>query len=259
MPKPSKTSWDAALYESKHAFVWEASADLVDLLVPRSGEQILDLGCGTGHLTARIAEAGADVVGVDSAESMIERAKANYPALRFDIADAREMHFDSHFDAVFSNAALHWIPEPERVAGRVWQALKPGGRFVAELGGKGNVQSIVKALRRALAAVGVAENSKLQPWYFPRAEEYEAVLEKAGLAVSHVELFPRPTQLEEGPDGLRHWVAMFATPFLDGLSDDQREGVIRHLERALEPELYRHGRWVADYVRLRVAAVKRAE
>src|SRR5947209_1485354 len=134
--------WNAALYDVKHSFVWQHGAALLELLALQPGERILDLGCGTGHLTAQLAAAGADVVGIDRSAEMIAQARHSSPALRFDLADARDLVFDEPFDAVFSNAALHWIREPERVVSSIRRVLKPAGRFIAELGGKGNVQTI---------------------------------------------------------------------------------------------------------------------
>src|SRR2546423_15463085 len=139
MAEPPPRGWDPGLYDGKHAFVWQYGASLVELLQPRPGERILDLGCGTGHLTAQLAAAGANVLGIDSDAAMIEQARKAYPALHFEQRDARDFHFDEPFDAVFSNAVLHWIKEPERVIVCLRRALKPGGRFVAEFGGRGNV------------------------------------------------------------------------------------------------------------------------
>src|SRR5215472_6372145 len=141
--------WNSALYDEKHSFVWKLAAGVLELLEPKPGERILDLGCGTGHLTEKIAEAGARVVGVDRSPEMIRQAEEKYPALRFEVMDARELTLDGPFDAVFSNATLHWIKEPERVISGIAKILKPGGRFVAEFGGKGNVQELTTATERA--------------------------------------------------------------------------------------------------------------
>jgi len=143
--------WNASEYDAKHAFVYEKAMGLVDLLKPKMGERILDLGCGTGVLTSEIASRGAEVYGIDRSIEMIEQAKSKFPTLRFEVADARELKFNEEFDAVFSNAVLHWIPEPEKVAAGIARALKPGGRFVAEFGGKGNIQTLVKGFHAAYA------------------------------------------------------------------------------------------------------------
>jgi trans-aconitate 2-methyltransferase len=212
--------WDARLYDDKHAFVWKQGAALLELLAPQAGERILDLGCGTGHLTAQIAAAGAEVIGIDSASAMIDQARRTYPHLRFEVADARDFTLTGSFDAVFSNAVLHWIKEPAQVIEGIRRALKPGGRFVAEFGGRGNVQAIVAALDQATQATG---SGRLEhPWYFPSIAEYATLLERGGLEVTYAVLFDRPTPLE-GEAGMRHWIEMFANDLLTRVAADQRE------------------------------------
>src|SRR5579863_1826995 len=139
----AKTGWNPTLYDARHAFVWEKARGLIDLLAPQPGERILDLGCGTGQLASEIASVGATVVGVDRSPEMIAEARMKFPELRFDVADARALPFAQEFDAVFSNATLHWIPQADQVIVGVVRALKPGGRFVAEFGGKGNVRILM--------------------------------------------------------------------------------------------------------------------
>jgi trans-aconitate methyltransferase len=251
--------WDPSLYESKHSFVWKAAQDMLALLAPRKGERILDLGCGPGQLTSAIAETGADVLGIDNSPAMIEQAGKNYPRLHFELADGATFRADPPVDAVFSNAALHWMTRPTEVAARVFAALKPGGRFVAELGGKGNVHGIHSAIARAVRKAGhmaVAESSLL---YFPSLGEYARVLENAGLRVTYAVHFDRPTRLEGDENGLRNWIRMFADRFLSAVPDpDKQEEVLREVETELRPRLYHSGAWHADYVRLRVTAVRPA-
>jgi len=249
--RPSQ-QWDAGLYEDRHAFVWQHGASLVELLAPKPGERILDLGCGTGHLTARIADAGATVVGLDHSAEMLSQARAAYPQLAFVRADARAFQFNEPFDAVFSNAALHWIKEPQTVVRCVREALRPDGRFVAELGGWGNVRAIVAALEVAAKRTGAPFEDP--PWYFPRVGEYAALLEEAGLEVRFATLFDRPTPLE-GSNGLRDWVAMFARWLLDMVPADRQAAFLQAVEEAARGVLFREGIWFADYRRLRVVAV----
>jgi trans-aconitate 2-methyltransferase len=251
MDNPRSTRWDAGLYDEKHSFVWKYGAELIDLLAPQAGERILDLGCGTGHLTAQIAAAGAEVVGIDSSSEMVAEARHLYPHLRFEIADARDFRLPESFDAVFSNAVLHWVQEPERAIACIHRALRPGGRFVAEFGGRGNVRVIVAALTGAAAVVGLG--TWTHPWYYPGIAEYATLLERAGLEVTDASLFDRPTPLE-GEQGLRHWIEMFAGDVLGRIPAGDRERFFRRAEEALRPALHREGRWFADYRRLRIVA-----
>ncbi len=249
-PRPPQR-WDAGLYDDRHSFVWKYGASLVELLSPQPGERILDLGCGTGHLTARIAEAGAIVVGLDHSAAMLEQARSAYPLLEFIQGDARDFRFETVFDAVFSNAVLHWIKEPEAVLRCVRNALKEGGRFVAELGGKGNVRRIAEALWLAAGKMGANFGDPF--WYFPSLGEYAKLLETVGLEVTFAVLFDRPTPLE-GEGGMRDWVRMFARPVLDAVPPERQEEFLRLVEEATRPALFHDGGWMANYRRLRVVA-----
>ncbi len=252
----SQNSWNSALYEGNHAFVWQYGESLLELLLPKAGERILDLGCGTGQLTEKIAQSGAFVHGIDSSLSMITQARVNYSQLQFAAADARDFQVEEPLDAVFSNAVLHWIRSPEAAIDCIEKALKPGGRFVAEFGGKGNVGAIVRALVSVLSEIGPEEPQALNPWYFPSIGEYAGLLEKQGFDVGYAVLFDRPTLLFGGSAGMVNWIEMFAGGFLSGLSDDVRSHVIRTVEEHLRSTQYRDGNWIADYRRIRVVAVK---
>ncbi|MEG4342799.1 methyltransferase domain-containing protein [Microcoleus sp. A003_D6] len=260
----AQNSWNSALYEQNHAFVWQYGESLLELLDPKAGEQILDLGCGTGQLTEKIAQSGAFVQGIDSSLSMISTAKVNYPHINFSVADARSFQVEEPLDAVFSNAVLHWVKQPDAVINCVGKALKSGGRFVAEFGGKGNVGAIVQALLSVLSEIGCEEPEALNPWYFPSIGEYAGRLEKQGFEVSYAVLFDRPTPLEGGSAGMVNWIEMFAGGLLSGLSEEVREAklsrresqVINSVERRLRSTHYRDGNWIADYRRIRVVAIK---
>ncbi|MEG4206356.1 methyltransferase domain-containing protein [Microcoleus sp. Pol7_A1] len=254
----SQTYWNTSLYEQKHAFVWQYGESLLKLVAPQAGERILDLGCGTGQLTEKIAQSGASVQGIDSSLSMISTAKVNYPHINFAAADARDFKVEYLLDAVFSNAVLHWIKPPDAVINCVEKALKPGGRFVAEFGGKGNVGAIVRALLSVLSEIGCQEPEALNPWYFPTIGEYAGLLEKQGFDVGYAVLFDRPTPLEGGSAGMVNWIEMFASGFFSGLSDDVRSQVINAVEERLRSALYRDGNWIADYRRIRVVAIKKS-
>ena len=246
-------AWNSQLYDDKHSFVWKLAAGAIELLAPKPGERILDLGCGTGHLTAKIAEAGAHVIGVDRSPEMIAQAREKYPALRFEVMDARNLALDGFLDAVFSNATLHWIKEPERVLTGIAKVLKPGGRFVAEFGGKGNTAELLKAVDHAwqkLALPGPAPH----PWYYPSLAAYAGLLEQHGLEVSYAMLFDRPTPLDDGERGLRNWLDMFGAQFAESLPAPTQAALKTEIERELRPILFRDGHWVMDYRRLRISA-----
>jgi trans-aconitate 2-methyltransferase len=238
--------WDSALYDDRHSFVWKKSADLVEMLAPQPDERILDLGCGTGHLTERLAASGAQVVGIDASPSMIAMARQNFPKLRFQVADARSFHFDEPFDAIFSNAALHWIREAPAVVRSMAQALKSEGRLVLEMGAKGNIARIRAAIESVLTTS--------HTWYFPSLGEYSSLLEAEGFEIELAETFPRWNRLEHPGRGLREWLEMFAGAYFEGIKPADREPLIRQIEEKLRPELWREGAWWADYRRLRIRA-----
>jgi len=247
--------WDPQFYEAKHSVVFKAAADLVDLLAPAMNERILDLGCGPGHLTAEIAARGARVLGIDQSSEMIAQAKRNFPGLWFDVADATAYTTDEPFDAVFSNAALHWIKRPAEVIARVRDALRPGGRFVAEMGGKGNIGQIIEAARAALLAQGRLALRVDTPWFFPSVAEYATLLEGQGFDVTFAQLFDRPTKLQ-GESGMRDWITQFGSHMIDDLDEAAQADLFARVERSLRHTLYRDGAWTADYRRLRFVAVK---
>ena len=242
-------AWSAERYRDHAAFVPALGQDVVALLDPQPGERILDLGCGDGALTATLLAAGADVVGIDASEDMVAAARARGIDAR--VADAAALEFESAFDAVFSNAALHWMTEADAVIVGVHRALKPGGRFVGEFGGHGNVAAITVALGAALARRGRGSGDAM-PWFFPTAETYRARLERHGFTVAGIELFPRPTPL---PGGMEDWLETLAAPVLARLSSSDRAAVRDEAVALLRPALCDgDGRWTADYVRLRFAA-----
>lgn len=251
-PADPQNQWDSATYDDAHSFVYEYGEDVVDLLDPDEGERILDLGCGTGHLTHQIADAGATAVGLDSSAEMVDEARTTHPDCQFVCEDARSFTFDESFDAVFSNAALHWIVDHDAVLDSITDALRPGGRFVAELGGSGNVDSIVTATHAELVDRGYETP---MPWYFPTIGSYASRLETHGFEVHHATLFDRPTALDGGADGLSTWLEQFGDGLLSPLDDDEREAVIAGVEDRLREEYFNAGSWVMDYRRLRVHAV----
>ena len=248
--------WDPNFYETKHAVVFRAAADLVDLLAPAADERILDLGCGTGQLTAEIARRGAKVIGIDQSQDMVDQAQKNFPDIWFELGDAAQFKTTHPFDAVFSNAVLHWIKRPADAIERVWDALRPGGRFVAEFGGRGNIAQVVKGAQDTLTALGYLALSDDTPWYFPSVGEYASLLEEQGFDVTFAQLFERPTKLE-GDAGLRNWITQFGSHFIEPLEDEaERDDFFARLEERVRPTLFRDGAWTADYRRLRFVAIK---
>jgi ubiquinone/menaquinone biosynthesis C-methylase UbiE len=257
------TEWDATRYDDQCGFVSAYGAGATDLLDVGPGDRLLDLGCGTGTLSRRFADAGVDVVGVDALSEMVGRARDRHgdvDGLRFVHGDARDLSdvLDSDdsgtFDAVFSNAALHWIPGPDHdaVLEEVARLLRPRGAFVAELGGCGNVASVVAAVA---AELDTRDYPSENPWYFPSVGEYAPRLEAHGLEVRQAALFDRPTKLDGGADGLREWLAMFGDGLLASVPETETGSVIDAVVDRLRGERFDGEAWTVDYRRLRFRAV----
>lgn len=247
-------NWNSKLYDQKHSFVYEYGKDLIGLLNPQRGERILDVGCGTAHLTKQMADSGATVIGMDSSTKMIETAQQAYPEIRFVPGDIADFSFPETFDAIFSNAALHWVRKAEEAIICLSRALRPGGRFVAEFGGRGNTTNILNALGQAIRELGLGEFR--HGWYYPSIGEYTPLLEKHGLMVDSAWLFDRPTKLE-GEDGMLNWLRMFGTMQTQDLSDEDRQRAFGLTVEKVRDRQYVDGQWYADYRRLRVVAHKR--
>ena len=239
-------NWNATAYQKQHSYVWQHGESLLELLKAQPGEQIIDLGCGTGQLTEKIAATGAKVVGLDSDRAMIAQAQSNYPNIQFQVADATHFELEKPADAIFSNAVLHWVTDAATAASQIAKSLKPGGRFVAEFGGHGNVKTILDALSQVTG-------ERLQPWYFPTISEYTALLERNGLEVVYATLFDRPTPLGEA--GLAGWLSMFGQRFFSALPEQKWQEITKAVEEEARP-LYQNNQWVADYRRIRVVAIK---
>ena len=243
----STQHWNPERYAHNARFVADLGMPVVELLDPQPGERILDLGCGDGALTEKLTALGCEVLGVDASPEQVAAARAR--GLEARVLSGRELDFEQAFDAVFSNAALHWMGEPGSVVRGVARALRPGGRFVAECGGEGNIASIVGALETVLPAHGLDFHN---PWYFASVEKYRQLLAETGFQVSSIQRIPRPTPL---PTGIRGWLETFGGVFLTGLDEPIREAVIADAEARLRPLLRdENGNWTADYVRLRFAA-----
>jgi trans-aconitate methyltransferase len=241
--------WDPQRYNRNAGFVAQLGSPLLDLLQPQAGERILDLGCGEGALTEKLAASGAEVVGVDASPEQI--AAACRRGLDARVVNGEALAFTREFDAVMSNAALHWMLNPDAVLQGVARALKPGGRFVGEMGGAGNVATIAQAVGAALEARGI-DSRAANPWYFPSPQDYAARLEAAGFEVLSIELIPRPTPL---PGEIAGWLETFCESFIKQVPRAEQPAFLAEVTEALRPALCDgEGRWSADYVRLRFVA-----
>lgn len=247
----AQQSWNTTAYAANGRFVANLATAVVTMLDAQPGERILDLGCGDGALTAQLASTGATVIGVDNSPSMLEAARTRGLTVELHNADALPYH--RQFDAVFSNAALHWLSEARQpaVLSGIFRAIKPGGRFVAEMGGQGNIAAIRTALSAVLAPYGIDTESAAASFY-PSPAVYRRLLEQAGFTVESIDLVPRPTPL---PNGMEAWLTTFRNGVLDCLSPNDRTQAIARTVSLLEPILRDgDGNWTADYVRLRFAA-----
>jgi trans-aconitate methyltransferase len=252
--KPVSQQWNVDSYQKFDSFVPQLGQPLFELLMPKAGEKILDLGCGDGVLTEKIQQAGCETIGVDASLEMVKAAQAR--GINAQVMDARALTFSAEFDAVFSNAVLHWVKEPELAIAGIARALKPGGRFVAEFGGKGNIKTIEEALIKVVSFFGVHDR-ELSPWYYPAPEEYQAILEKHGLYIETIALIPRPTAL---PDGMMGWLETFAGPFLAPFPSILHPYLLWRAKLRMKSILCdKDGNWHADYVRLRLLARKPKE
>lgn len=242
-------TWNPEIYARDAGFVAELGGDLIELLEPRRDESILDLGCGDGALTEKLLATGCRVVAVDSSAEQVAAARER--GLDARVMDGHALAFEERFDGVISNAALHWMQRPREVLDGVRTALRPGGRFVAEMGGAGNVQAVVDAAGALLSARGI-DPGPCNPWFFPDPETYGGLLEAAGFHIDAMRLFERPTPL---PGDVENWLRLFAQSFAAAVPATERDAYYAQLVHALEPRLRRDdGSWYVDYVRLRFRA-----
>ncbi len=249
MQTDGRQSWDPVRYAEHARFVSDLGTPVVELLAPRPGERILDLGCGDGALTEKLVAMGCRVVGVDGSPPQVAAARAR--GIDAHVMDGQELRFEDEFDAVFSNAAMHWMKHADAVIAGAWRALVRGGRFVGEFGGYGCVATIESALVSALERRGV-DGKAVHPWYFPTADAYRRRLEARGFTVPFIALIPRPTPL---PGDITGWLETFAESFTSALPAAERPAYVAEVCEALRPQLSdASGRWTADYVRLRFAA-----
>lgn len=246
--------WNAEQYKNDFSFVPEYGAGILDLLTAPRGAAVVDLGCGNGALTERLAARGYRVIGIDDSAAQIQAARAAHPGLSFRQGNALDFSLEEKADAVFSNAVFHWIDEEKQPAmlQNIAAQLKRGGELVAEFGGHGCGESVHAALEEAFASRGLRYR---RPFYFPTIGQYAPLLEQCGFTVRYATLFDRPTP-QKGADGLKNWIDMFLkTPFA-GMEESQKAQIIAEAENRLRQKLCRGGIWYVDYVRLRLRAEK---
>lgn len=246
--------WDGTFYKNTCSFATELGEDLIDWLEPERHQSILDVGCGTGELTAKLSRRSSFVVGLDASQNMLREARENFPRIPFLRADIRQFSTATSFDAVFSNAALHWVQESNRAIESVRDILREEGWFVAEMGAAGNIRTIRKVLHERLSQAGY-DPSERDPWYFPEPSEYLNQLEDHGLAVDESVVFDRPTEMH-GDQGMRLWFRMFAEPFFRDMEESRQRSLINQMVDDLRDSLYINGEWVLDYRRLRFRAIR---
>lgn len=244
--------WSAEYYATHAGFVAKLGSPVAELLNARPGERVLDLGCGEGTLTEELSRSGAEVIGVDPSDDMLKSAKSR--GLDVFKGDAENLTFNEEFDAVFSNAALHWVKDLEKAAASVFRSLRSGGRFVGEFGGAMNVSSLCSVFQMVAKQRGVALEMS---WNFPTADEWQKILESAGFTVQESKITPRPTPL---PSGMMAWLNTFCSPMLEQFPEASREEVAQEVVEALRwSHQDKSGNWTMDYVRLRFSATKKLE
>lgn len=248
--------WDSKLYNEQHRFVSDYGTDVLQWLAPKVGENILDIGCGTGDLAAKIQENGATVLGTDASADMIELARQNYPTIQFEQKDATTLDYNQEFDAVFSNATFHWIENQKELLKGIYKSLKYGGRLVAEFGGKGNIKSIVDAIDTAAKQLGLEHRIISNFWFFPSIGHYAPLLEATGFEVEQMWLFERETKLV-GEDGMLKWIDQFAQHAFINLNEEEAKAVTNLAVELLKPTHFKDGEWMTDYRRLRIKAIKK--
>lgn len=253
----SKNEWKPELYDEKLGIVTDLGKGILELLNPKAGEKILDVGCGTGHLTNELYQRGAKVIGIDVSKEMINEAKTVYPQIDFFVSDAAKFQSLEKFDAVFSNAALHWIRDAEGVVQSMNELLRSGGRFVVEFGGEGNIGQLIKAMENVFQDTFGIDFSPRNPWYFPSVGTYCTLLEQHGFRVELAHHFDRPTVLPDGDEGLDHWMNNFGDDFFFDFSESDKQIALAKIKQEIRTELFIDDAWVIDYKRLRIIAVKK--
>ncbi len=249
-----KEYWDEKNYTENFKFVHEYGEKLLDLLTVPAGSAVVDLGCGNGALTQKLAEKYR-VTGIDRSPEMLARARALYPDIDFICADACDFSLERKADAVFSNAVFHWIENQDKLIKNIASNLREGGELVFEFGGKGCADTVHQALYKAFDKYGY---EYMLDFYFRSVGEFAPLLEKYGLKVVYAKLYDRPTA-QNGAGGLQNWIKMFVTTAFNGVAESDKDKIIDEAAKICRPYLFRNGTWYVDYVRLLMKAVKTAQ
>lgn len=252
----TRAKWKPELYNEKHSFVYRYGENLIELLDPKENQRILDLGCGSGHLTFKINQLAKETIGIDKSSEMISDAKSKFPSIEFQVADASNFRFNEKFDSIFSNATLHWVKNQRNAIKCMYENLNLEGKIVLEFGGKGNVQTIVNELRNSLRTRGYSKQSNLDLWYFPSIGEYSIELESVGFRVLFAEHYDRPTELADENSGIKDWITMFGESFFIGVEENHIEEIRNEVQEKTKEQCLINGKWFADYKRIRVVAIK---
>ncbi len=244
--------WDASGYATNFNFVHEYGQDVLNLIDFDKSNKILDLGCGNGALTKRIADMGKEVIGLDGSKEMLEIAKKQFPELTFIHADATNFKLEEKVDTIFSNAVFHWISDQDKLLDSVYNNLLPNGQLVCEFGGSRCAEAIHSTLEHDFEKRGL---KYLRTFYFPTIGEYSPILEKHGFKVTYAVLFDRFTK-QVGDNGLENWIRMFNMAPFNGMEENTINEIINNCVNSLRDKLYVDGSWYVDYVRIRIKATK---
>ena len=243
--------WDASLYDKKHDFVAEYGKGLLEFIPQNKEQAILDLGCGTGILTAQLVDLGSRVMGVDSSQHMIDRAKRQFSSIEFKVCDALALPFEQEWDVVFSNAVFHWIGDHRALLQNIRKALKPHGTLVCEFGASGNIAAIEDAFAAACGQLGYGYQPKFN---FPTAEHFGELLTEHGFRIERLYDYDRPTVLKDGEAKLSKWMKQFFASELSAMPASAQTLVLKQAEERTRTALWNGNEWVADYRRLRAVA-----
>ncbi|BBB47259.1 methyltransferase domain-containing protein [Pelolinea submarina] len=243
--------WDSGLYDNKHGFVAEFGKGLLEFIPRNMSQRILDIGCGTGALTAQLASQCGYVLGIDSSLEMVEKAKEQFPDIDFQVMDALALSYEHEWDVVFSNAVFHWIPDHDRLLNKIQRSLKPSSKLICEFGAQGNIETIERAFIAAFEEIGHTYRSKFN---FPSVVAFSALLRKNGFLIDKVTDFDRPTPLKDGEQGLINWARQFFAAELEMLTDEEQDKLLQKMQSTLKDKLWNGQEWVADYRRLRAVA-----